>query len=102
LSTNVPGAGKYNPEVKLTTRRELGTKIYAAKPDKERPKGKVGPGAYNEADSYLGLKRRPRRQAMSKSAEREIFYMKEKRQVPGVGNYSLDASFKIYKGPSRR
>jgi hypothetical protein len=86
----------------LTTRRPRTTKIYAAKPDKERAKSKVGPGAYDDASIYLGLKNRPRRPVMAKSAEREIFNLKEKKQMPGVGNYNLDAAYTVWKGPSRR
>ena len=40
---------------------------------------------------------------MARSTEREIFgHLKEKKKVPGVGQYSLDASKTIYKGPVSR
>ena len=103
LATQTPAGIKYNPNKGYVQRRSLSTRIYAAKPQTAAPKSRVGPGAYEDDKAAHGLKTAVRRQKMARSTEREIFgHLKEKKKVPGVGQYSLDASKTIYKGPVSR
>lgn len=98
----VPGVGKYQLNESSTTKKVPSWKWVPARKEKSVEKQKIGPGSYDDQKVYLGLKSRTLNATMPKVKRGDLWLKKDGRNSPGVGQYNLNASANIWKGPNMR